>query len=96
MVMVAEAKEMDAVEAAAMEAEAMVDIIIPTNEELNNLNKPSTTCNLRECLIKSILRDPVLARLLQPADPLWEAEPTNRDNMVAAEAVADGAEIYQV
>ena len=40
MVMVAEAKEMDAVEAAAMEAEEMVDII-PPNEELNNLNKLS-------------------------------------------------------
>ena len=46
MVMVAEAKEMDAVEDAAMEAEAMVDIMIPTNEELNNSNKPSTTCHL--------------------------------------------------
>ena len=37
---VAEVEEMDAVEAAAMEAEEMVDKI-PPNEESNNLNKLS-------------------------------------------------------
>ena len=49
-----------------------------------------------ECLSKWTLKDPVLARLPQPADQSWEEELPKQGSEPAAEAVEAGADLLGV